>query len=138
MPELESNGPAVETSYLARLIGRLPAVALATEASAASYVEYLDRVLRSGTLTHAQAEALQGLARRSGLTPEAVRTAHTRYLELLARLAWQDGLVTEAERADLERAAELLGFSGREMTAMLVVAEHAEAAANLAPAPRVR
>ncbi|MCT2582361.1 hypothetical protein [Actinophytocola gossypii] len=44
---------------------------------------------------------------------------HRRYLRALAQTAWQDGVVTEAERADLLAVAGLLGLTPDDVDSVL-------------------
>ena len=48
---------------------------------------------------------------------------HASYLAALAGVAWEDGVVTDAERAELDRVAVMLGLTSADVTAALGDAE---------------
>ncbi len=54
-----------------------------------------------------------------GLSQRDVAAANCRYLAALAAAAWADGVVTDAERADVEAVARLLGLDQAAATAAL-------------------
>ena len=103
-------------SYLGRLVSRLPMSAGTPDACAPNreatlaYLELLDRALEDRHVTFAEADALIELAQRWGMSSHETREAHAEYLGALAVAALADGLISEAERRDLEEVAEWLGL----------------------------
>lgn len=129
---LRSNGrPLREPSFLSSLIAQLPPGRHASADAAAAYFELLDRALEDRHLTSTEAGALQELAGAWGLGAEDVELIHRDYLRSLAVLAWRDGKLTEAERADLEDAAFALGLNADVLAGMV----EAPVAAGRAAAP---
>jgi DNA polymerase III subunit epsilon len=61
------------------------------------------------------------LAGELGCGADHVAAAHRIYLEALATVAYADGVVTDAERADLDRVALLLGLGARDVDLALAV-----------------
>ena len=107
---------AVPASYLSRIVGRLPTPSTPSGASAeavASYAELLDRVLEDRIVTDAELADLVSLAEELGLSHKQVEDINRSYLQGLVSIALADGVVTSAERHDLDRAAALLGISGK-------------------------
>jgi len=97
---------AAQGSYLGRLVARLDDVA--SDPDTASYLDLLDRALEDRRLTTAEADALAATAGEWGLDASAVAAAHRTYLESVVGAALADGVVTDAERDDLDRVAALL------------------------------
>lgn len=109
----------VEPPHLARLIDRLATTPVHHDAETMEYVDLLDRVLEDRRVTTNEAQALWDVATRWGLSKEQVSGVHQAYMEALVAEAAEDGAVTDAERRDLDRVAELLGYSGPDMDAAL-------------------
>lgn len=108
-------------SPLRPLLDRLPARAAAVDASGdavAAYADLLDRALEDRRVTIDEVHALAETAATWVLDREAVADIHRSYLTSLVGLALADRLLTDAERADLERVAGLLGL-GAELPAFL-------------------
>ncbi|MCS7159253.1 MAG: BRCT domain-containing protein [Gemmatales bacterium] len=103
---------------------------IAAEGAMMAYGALLDRVLEDRLVTDSEADALLEMAAKWGLSGEQIRFAHREYLNQLAVAALADGVVTEAERRDLELVARLLGQDARNLDEIL----H-EAAAKIARAP---
>jgi DNA polymerase-3 subunit epsilon len=70
----------------------------------------LDSVLEDRRVTATEAESLRDLAVSLGVGADALMDAHRMYLRALAVAAWSDGIITDAEYADLGEVARLLGF----------------------------
>lgn len=104
------------THFLARLVGHLPRVAQPSRAD--DYLDVLDRALLDRHVSAAEQEALLDTARGLGLGPAEVVDLHRGYLGALAEAAWADGLVTDAEAADLKLVATLLGLGGEDVAAV--------------------
>jgi DNA polymerase III subunit epsilon len=100
-------------SFLARMIDRLPRVNQPPQAD--DYLALLDRALLDRYLSASEQDALLELAGELRLTFADTMELHRAYLVSLAEAAWQDGVVTEAERRDLLAVAELLGLSRQDV-----------------------
>lgn len=95
--------------FLARIVDRLPRV---TEPLAAEpYLALLDQALLDRHISATEGDALVAAAADLGLDRCAVEGLHRDYLEALARAAWDDGVVTDGERAELHTVAVLLGMT---------------------------
>jgi DNA polymerase-3 subunit epsilon len=106
-------------SYIGALLARLPAGDVAAEPAALAYLELLDRALEDRKVTPDEVEMLHEIAEEWGVGREAVVLLHDQYVRSLAAIAWQDGVLTDAERADLEDTASALGMSPDLLAAML-------------------
>ena len=115
---------AQERCYLARLVGRLPGDD-ATDATQAEYLALLDRALEDRRIVAQEAEALVAAATSWGLSKADVKAAHRGYLSNLVLEARADGVVTSAERADLEAVAQMLGFETTAVETLLTEPVHA-------------
>jgi DNA polymerase III subunit epsilon len=97
-------------TFLARLLEKMdyPAPAAAVDGAVMAYWALLDRVLEDRIVQETEADALHEMATRWGLSGQQIRLIHDDYLKRLARAAVADGIVTKAERRDLELVARLL------------------------------
>lgn len=133
---LTRSGAAVAQSaqrgYLARLVEHLPETG-SGDPNAESYLDLLDRALEDRKVTTDEADALIHTAEQWGLTRTRVLELHRRYLSGLARIAKADGIVTAAERRDLDLVCELLGLH-RAALETLLEDDADPAAAGAAPA----
>jgi DNA polymerase-3 subunit epsilon len=77
-----------------------------------SYLEVLDRVLLDRLVSDTEADRLVELAAHLSLDRASLEDAHRRYVSALATAAWEDLIVTPAERQDLLGVATLLGLPG--------------------------
>lgn len=112
---------AVRPTYLEKLLERasdLPQTSAPSGATLA-YTELLDRVLEDRRVEGAEGDALVATAAGWGLTPKQVREVHRGYLTRLARAALADGVVTDAEKRDIELVARLLGVTEQERLSVL-------------------
>jgi DNA polymerase-3 subunit epsilon len=98
-----------QVTYLARLVDRLDTVAVGG-AEVAAYLDLLDRALEDRRITETEAGALLATAHEWGLSRDQVTEAHRRYMEALVIAARADGVVSPAERHDLEDVCALLGL----------------------------
>ncbi|HEU5155661.1 MAG TPA: exonuclease domain-containing protein [Streptosporangiaceae bacterium] len=98
---------ASQRHFLARLVDRLPH---SMEPAVDSYLAVLDGALLDRHISASEADALVDIAERLGLDRCAALTAHRSYLESLAVVAWEDGVVTQAEETDLWQVADMLGL----------------------------
>jgi DNA polymerase-3 subunit epsilon len=96
-------------AYLARLVDRLDTVAVGS-AEVAAYLDLLDRALEDRRVSDAEAGVLLATAREWGLSRDQVTQAHEEYLQALVTAARADGVVSPAERHDLEQVCALLGL----------------------------
>jgi DNA polymerase-3 subunit epsilon len=122
-PKLETSGrvrlrgivcdqPSIGSGFLARLVQRLPREPRGHSTGRhVEYLELLDRMLEDGILTEREEHALMELAADWGLGQTAVEDLHRRYLASLVATAMADGLVSDAERAELDNVAGVLGLS---------------------------
>ena len=96
-------------SYVAQLVARLP-MNRESDAAKLAYEALLDRVLEDRRISPAESDELEQLAQETGLTqPEAVAVNEAYLLELL-RLAHSDGIVSDAERRELQDVQRLLAI----------------------------
>lgn len=106
-------------TYLARLVEGL-AGNDASDSRTAGYLALLDRAYEDHRISASEAEALIAESRRWGLSRDEVLAVHRRFLRGLAQVALKDGVVSEAERTELEAASETLGLSVAALEAMLL------------------
>ncbi|TKJ28324.1 3'-5' exonuclease [Blastococcus sp. CCUG 61487] len=106
--------------YLGGLVAALPPLDDAPP-SMAPYLTVLDQVLEDRLVSVTEADQLMALAEELGCGGDHVFAAHRIYLEALATAAHADGVVTDDERADLDRVAVLLGMSSRDVDLALSV-----------------
>lgn len=110
----------------------------APEGSAA-YLELLAAALEDGELNDAEQAALADAANVYELSAEQIHSANMAFLLALAHIAFDDGVISRSERAELSTTADLLGLK---RTLVAEVLEHAESARNerksqgLRPLPR--
>lgn len=107
---------ASQRASLAHLLDRLPR---GSSGEVDTYLGVLDRVLEDRMVTEHEFVELCALAAELGLTRGAAEHAHRAYLKDLSVAAWQDEVMTDAERADLLAVAQLLGVLADEAVAIL-------------------
>jgi DNA polymerase-3 subunit epsilon len=107
-----------ERSYLARLVEKLPPTPF-EDPDEGAYLDLLDRVVEDRRVTPEESAALLRTALEWGLTRAKVFEAHHKYLSALVRSALSDGVVTSAERSDLELVCDLLGLHRAALDALL-------------------
>ncbi len=93
---------------LASRVG-VPAGTDVDEEAAIAYLGLLDRVLEDRHITADEVAALAGVAEEWGISREAATRLHLGYLNAVWQLTRSDGVVTKAEKDDIEILAELLG-----------------------------
>lgn len=106
--------------YLGGLVAALPPLDDAPP-SMAPYLTVLDQVLEDRLVSVTEAHQLMALAEELGCGGDHVSAAHRIYLEALATAAHADGVVTDDERADLDRVGVLLGMGSRDVDLALSV-----------------
>ena len=101
-----------EQHFLARLVDRLPRL---RESKGDAYLDLLDQALLDRHISATEADALVDTAEALGLARVDVEHLHRGYLAGLAEVAATDGIVTTAERRDLNQVADLLGLPRSEV-----------------------
>ncbi len=128
---------APEVSYIGQLVAKLPSTSESTQ-EVEDYLALLDRVLEDRRVTKDEADSLLSLSREAGLWREQVASAHRMYMRDLIRVAWDDRIITDAERRDLDEVRRLLGLDHTEYLGLLAEVQAdsptGEAAAACAPA----
>jgi DNA polymerase-3 subunit epsilon len=89
------------------------------------YVDLLNRVLEDRRVSADEADLLLQVATQWGLTSERVKTVHEEYLYALVTAALRDGVVTEAERRDLNGVAQLFEHGADDVEALITSAGRA-------------
>lgn len=112
-----------EDHYLERIVTQLPSADGGPEEN--DYLALLDRALLDGVLSASESDALVELAGERGIDKDRALRLNRRYFTELVAIAWDDGIVTDAERDQIVGAARLLGLTAAE----------AESAVNAPPAP---
>lgn len=123
---------ASEPPPLARVLDELPRAA-ATEPELDAYLGVLDRVLEDRLVTEAEVDQLLAVAAELGLDRAQAARAHRDYLHAVAVAAWEDGVVTPAERADLHELARLLGVGVDDAEGILASARAADSSVVQVP-----
>ncbi len=106
--EIVTRNRAQNVPFLARLVQQLPRAGTGTNVEA--YLAALDSVLEDRRVTATEADSLRDLAVSLGVGADALVAAHQMYLRALAVTAWADGVISDAEYADLGEVARLLGL----------------------------
>ena len=118
--EIVARNRAQEVPFLARLVQQLPRSGAGTSVEA--YLAALDSVLEDRRVTATEADSLRDLAVSLGVSADALVAAHRSYLRALAVAAWADGVVSDAEYADLGEVARLMGLSATAVDGELAAA----------------
>lgn len=105
------------------------------DAETQEYVDLLDRVLEDRVVTEAEVEGLFETATRWGLSRDRVLSIHQSYLEALVRAAVADGVLTPAERDDLQLVARLFGYGTDTLDVMVRAARSRGPATPLVDKP---
>ncbi|MEO3813233.1 exonuclease domain-containing protein [Sphaerisporangium sp. B11E5] len=95
-----------QSHFLARVLDRVPQSAQAVQAG--PYLALLDQVLLDHHISASEADALVDLAATSGLRRADLDRLHRDYLTEVARAALADGVLTDAERHELDLIGALL------------------------------
>lgn len=127
---------AADPDFLARLLDRMPEIAGPEEHQV--YLALLDRCLLDRHLSEHEKRQLVRTADELGIGRATAHALHGRYFDDLAGIAWEDGILTSAEIADLAIVASLLSIEPQQVTAALaarpaVPAASAERAAATGP-----
>ncbi len=98
-----------ERHFLERMSAALPEIS-APDAQL-DYLALLDRCLIDRHVSQHEALELLALAEDLGVDRSTALALHESYLEQLAAVAWADGVLSAAERVDIESVARALGVS---------------------------
>lgn len=88
----------------------------------ASYLLVLDRALLDRRISLSEGRQLVDAARDAGLSGARIAQMHRSYLRSVAQEALEDGVVTDAERADIYAVAAALGLTNLDVEEALAVA----------------
>lgn len=102
-----------ECNYIGELVERLPISSETSEPGELEYLNLLDEILADRRITQKESEFLFDLAMDLSISKNKALILHQRYLSNLVRIALLDGIITEAEMADLNQVAELLNVSDK-------------------------
>jgi DNA polymerase-3 subunit epsilon len=97
-------------SFLQRILSKNRHDADATLPDVVAYLALVDRILEDRVINVDEESILVDAVTNWGLSIQQVTDAHQSYIHNLAIHALADGVVTDAERADLYRVARLLGY----------------------------
>lgn len=95
-------------AWLDRIVARMPRVA---DPRVEAYLASLERALLDRFLAEHEKDDLIAVAAHSQLSRSDVRQIHSLYLLAMAEVAWEDGVVTDTERSDLDHVASVLGLA---------------------------
>lgn len=123
----DNDGIREESSWLDRIIARMPS---GGGANVDAYLDVLEMALLDRYLSAHEVDSLLTVAGNLGLDRDAVEALHRDYLVAMAKIAWQDGVVTDDEREDLAHVATLLALPPAEVDNAL--ANAAEATSDMA------
>jgi DNA polymerase-3 subunit epsilon len=101
------------------------------------YVAVLDRALSDGFLSVSESEELQSVAEGIGVTPTRRIELHHEYFDGIVDAAWADGVLTPAEKADIEAVAIMLDIAAEPRRAALEVRAATAIVAEAAPMTRL-
>ncbi|MDG4810613.1 exonuclease domain-containing protein [Micromonospora sp. WMMD1120] len=105
--------------FLARLVDRLPRL---RDPQGNAYLDLLDQALLDRHISASEADALVAMAEELGLARVDADHLHRTYLANLAAAAFEDNIITSAERHDLDQIATLLGLQASDVDHALTVA----------------
>lgn len=131
-----AEAPKRPAAWLDRIVAGMPRH---EDPNVDSYLEVLESALLDRYLAEYEEDALVDTATDLGLDRGVLNEVHHDYLRSMARVALADGVVTEQERADLDRAATLLGLATDDVDAALALAPSrpVNAAFDLQPGDRI-
>lgn len=117
MPRPTPTGPLSTASFLHRITSKLPDVSGPDEHR--EYLAYLDRALIDRHLSAHESRGLVDLANELGIDRSSIEQLHLDYFDSVAAAAWDDGVLTDAELADLASVADLLEVPTERLTRAL-------------------
>jgi ATP-dependent Lhr-like helicase len=112
-PLVLRGAPRPPRTTLANLVAGLPPgpeLNVVDQEAALEYLALLDRVLEDRSISQDELQALSAVAAGWGLDQKDVHAMHWAYIEGVRRAAWADGRLTEEERRDMLRVAQLLSL----------------------------
>ncbi|MBB3749210.1 DNA polymerase-3 subunit epsilon [Mycolicibacterium sp. BK634] len=121
--------PRPAHGWLDRIVARMPRE---DDPRVEAYLEVLESALIDHYLSSHEEDALVAIADALGLSRRLLEEIHQDYLRSMAGIALADGVVTDEERADLLRVAELLGLTTDHVDAALAMAPARPACAEFA------
>ena len=95
--------------FLQRIFERIHHNVDAATPTVLAYLALLDRVLEDRVIDEKEELLLVDAAQDWKLTTQQIRSAHAQYIQNLSIVALADGVITDAERNDLQLVARLLG-----------------------------
>jgi DNA polymerase-3 subunit epsilon len=117
-PVLRRSADEPQPHFLERLVNRLPEVAGPDEHNA--YLAMLDRALMDRQISVSEADGLVTLADSLGISRSIAEELHIKYMISMLAAAWDDGVVSAEEEADLRIVGDLLDISQESITRGLV------------------
>jgi len=117
MPRPPYTGPLTSASFLDRITSKLPDISGPQEHR--EYLAYLDRALIDRHLSAHESRGLVALANELGIDRLSVEKLHLDYFDSVAATAWDDGVLTDGELADLAAVADLLEVPTERLTRAL-------------------
>lgn len=106
-------------AWLSRIVGKMPQT---SDISASAYLSALELALLDQVLAEHEKDELVAVAEDLGLSREQVLELHRAYLETMAGVALEDGVVTAAESSELFDVAGMLGLQESDVEAALQAA----------------
>jgi len=116
-PVLRRSAEEPQPHFLERLVNRLPEVAGPDEHSA--YLAMLDRALMDRQISASEGNSLVALGDELGISRSSAEQLHVDYMVAMLVAAWEDGVVTPEEEADLRIVAALLDIDQESITQSL-------------------
>lgn len=117
-PALRRPAAEPQAHFLERLVNRLPEVSGPDEHNA--YLATLDRALMDRQISVSEADGLVTLADSLGISRSTAEQLHIKYMIAMLAAAWEDGVVTAEEEADLRIIGDLLDISQESITGGLI------------------
>ncbi len=94
-------------AWLDRISSELPRN---PDPSVEAYLDILETAMLDGYLSAHEEESLIAVALDLGLHRDQITAVHATFLDAMAIAAWEDGVLTDAELADLSSVAGMLGL----------------------------
>lgn len=116
-PALRGQGQEQTGSFMSKIINNLNA-SVGSEAEE-SYLSLLDRVLLDREISARETQDLVTEAYELGMNKEVCAKLNRQYLKEVIKTAWEDREITEEEKADIDKVAELLDVPSGEVDQML-------------------
>lgn len=108
------SGSDPQPHFLERLVDRLPEVTGPDEHNA--YLAMLDRALLDRQISASEADGLVALTDSLGISRNMADQLHVSYMISMLAAAWEDGIITPEEEADLRIVGDLLDISQESIT----------------------